>query len=191
MVGRRSKPAKGKEKAFVWKLPVVKTEDLGKLGPGLSFGAGCGVGVGIGLFGGAGLGAGFPGLQFGVGAGAGCGIDLLKTRNILRWDMQGSADAAYPSLDVTETLEECSSIKHAVHHQFPGSLAHMPCPNPWRFLLKPCNHKSSLFPPNSMMQRHNSAVTATSETITQLLEPSIILEHHCRAANPNKYTILI
>ncbi|CAL9122522.1 unnamed protein product [Musa textilis] len=76
MVGRRSKPAKGKEKAFVWKLPVVKTGDLGKLGPGLSFGAGCGVGVGIGLFGGAGLGAGFPGLQFGVGAGAGCGIGL-------------------------------------------------------------------------------------------------------------------
>ncbi|KAJ8484228.1 hypothetical protein OPV22_016713 [Ensete ventricosum] len=72
MVGRRSKPAKG----FVWKLPVVKTDDLGKLGPGLSFGAGCGVGVGIGLFGGAGLGAGFPGLRFGIGAGAGCGIGL-------------------------------------------------------------------------------------------------------------------
>ncbi|RWW64611.1 hypothetical protein BHE74_00028147 [Ensete ventricosum] len=50
MVGRRSKPAKG----FVWKLPVVKTDDLGKLGPG----------------------AGFPGLRFGIGAGAGCGIGL-------------------------------------------------------------------------------------------------------------------
>ncbi|RRT56609.1 hypothetical protein B296_00028440 [Ensete ventricosum] len=62
MVGRRSKPAKG----FAWKLPVVKTEDLGKLGPGLSFGAGCGVGVG----------AGFPGLRFGIGVGAGCGIGL-------------------------------------------------------------------------------------------------------------------
>nr|CAD1842189.1 unnamed protein product [Ananas comosus var. bracteatus] len=64
------------EKGLLWKLPEVKSKDLGKLGPGFGFGAGCGVGFGIGLFGGAGLGAGFPGLQFGLGIGAGCGIGL-------------------------------------------------------------------------------------------------------------------
>ncbi|PKA57189.1 hypothetical protein AXF42_Ash002493 [Apostasia shenzhenica] len=66
----------GGDKGLLWRLPVVKSKDLGKLGPGIGFGAGCGVGVGFGLFGGAGLGAGFPGLQFGVGIGAGCGIGL-------------------------------------------------------------------------------------------------------------------
>ncbi|PKU74071.1 keratin-associated protein 19-2 [Dendrobium catenatum] len=64
----------GVNKGLLWRLPVVKSKNLGKLGPGFGFGAGCGVGVGVGLFGGAGLGAGFPGLQFGVGIGAGCGI---------------------------------------------------------------------------------------------------------------------
>ncbi|KAG0485118.1 hypothetical protein HPP92_009197 [Vanilla planifolia] len=64
----------GGNKGLLWRLPVVKSKDLGKLGPGIGFGAGCGVGVGFGLFGGAGLGAGFPGLQFGAGIGAGCGI---------------------------------------------------------------------------------------------------------------------
>lgn len=40
------------EKGLLWKLPEVKSKDLGKLGPGFGFGAGCGVGFGIGLFGG-------------------------------------------------------------------------------------------------------------------------------------------
>ncbi|KAJ4751354.1 glycine-rich protein [Rhynchospora pubera] len=64
------------EKGLLWKLPEVKSTELGKLGPGFGFGAGCGVGVGVGLFGGLGLGAGFPGLTVGLGAGAGCGVGL-------------------------------------------------------------------------------------------------------------------
>ncbi|CAA7396564.1 unnamed protein product [Spirodela intermedia] len=65
-----------RESGPFWKLPVLKTGDLGKLGPGVGFGAGCGVGFGVGLFGGAGVGLGFPGLKFGFGAGAGCGVGL-------------------------------------------------------------------------------------------------------------------
>ncbi|XP_008808971.1 protein TRIGALACTOSYLDIACYLGLYCEROL 5, chloroplastic-like isoform X1 [Phoenix dactylifera] len=64
------------EKGLLWKLPEVKSKDLGKLGPAFGFGAGCGAGFGVGLFGGAGLGLGFPGLQFGFGIGSGCGIGL-------------------------------------------------------------------------------------------------------------------
>ncbi|PIA47049.1 hypothetical protein AQUCO_01400035v1 [Aquilegia coerulea] len=64
------------EKGFLWKLPVLKTNQLGKLGPGFGFGAGCGVGLGFGLMGGAGLGPGIPGIQFGFGIGAGCGVGL-------------------------------------------------------------------------------------------------------------------
>ncbi|KAF3788027.1 hypothetical protein EJ110_NYTH21835 [Nymphaea thermarum] len=63
-------------KGLLWKLPVVKSRHLGKLGPGFGYGAGCGVGLGIGLLGGAGLGFGIPGLQFGFGVGAGCGIGV-------------------------------------------------------------------------------------------------------------------
>ncbi|KAJ6825050.1 keratin, type II cytoskeletal 5-like [Iris pallida] len=66
----------GDDKGLLWKLPVVKSKDVGKLGPGFGVGAGCGVGFGVGLFGGAGIGAGFPGLQFGFGLGAGCGVGL-------------------------------------------------------------------------------------------------------------------
>ncbi|WOL14294.1 hypothetical protein Cni_G23074 [Canna indica] len=81
MEGKTAKPAsfsrvEEKQKGLLWKLPVVKTEDLGKLGPAFGLGIGCGVGVGVGLFGGTGIGAGLPGLQLGVGAGAGCGIGL-------------------------------------------------------------------------------------------------------------------
>ncbi|KAJ3671568.1 hypothetical protein LUZ60_007647 [Juncus effusus] len=65
-----------KEEALAWKLPELKSKDLGKLGPGFGFGAGCGVGLGVGLFGGIGFGAGFPGLHFGLGLGAGCGVGL-------------------------------------------------------------------------------------------------------------------
>jgi hypothetical protein len=39
-------------KGLLWKLPEVKTTDLGKLGPGFGIGAGCGLGVGVGVFGG-------------------------------------------------------------------------------------------------------------------------------------------
>ncbi|KAJ0977206.1 hypothetical protein J5N97_012680 [Dioscorea zingiberensis] len=64
------------DKGLLWRLPVVKTQDLGKLGPGFGIGAGCGVGFGFGLMGGAALGAGVPGLQLGFGLGAGCGIGV-------------------------------------------------------------------------------------------------------------------
>lgn len=63
-------------KALLWRLPALRTPDLGKLGPGFGYGIGCGIGVGAGLVGGAGLGFGFPGLQFGVGLGAGCGVGI-------------------------------------------------------------------------------------------------------------------
>lgn len=42
----------GDDKGLIWKLPTVRSKDLGKLGPGIGFGAGCGVGLGAGLFGG-------------------------------------------------------------------------------------------------------------------------------------------
>ncbi|XP_058097535.1 uncharacterized protein LOC131242722 [Magnolia sinica] len=64
------------ERGLIWRLPVLKLKELGKLGPALGYGAGCGFGVGVGLLGGVGLGAGIPGLQFGFGLGAGCGIGL-------------------------------------------------------------------------------------------------------------------
>lgn len=40
------------EKGLIWKLPVVKSKHLGKVGPAFGLGAGCGVGFGIGLLGG-------------------------------------------------------------------------------------------------------------------------------------------
>ncbi|KAM0011648.1 putative keratin-associated protein, type6/8/16/19/20/21 [Helianthus debilis subsp. tardiflorus] len=61
---------------LLWKLPVVYSNKLGKLGPAFGLGAGCGVGFGVGMIGGAGLGPGIPGLQVGFGFGAGCGIGL-------------------------------------------------------------------------------------------------------------------
>ncbi|CAA7404579.1 unnamed protein product [Spirodela intermedia] len=66
----------GGEKGVFWRLPVVRSKELGKLGPGVGIGAGCGVGLGLGLFGGAGVGLGFPGLSLGFGVGAGCGVGL-------------------------------------------------------------------------------------------------------------------
>ncbi|XP_052200798.1 uncharacterized protein LOC127807177 isoform X2 [Diospyros lotus] len=62
------------EKGLLWKLPAIKTKQLGKLGPAFGIGAGCGFGFGIGLIGG--FGPGIPGLQLGFGLGAGCGIGL-------------------------------------------------------------------------------------------------------------------
>lgn len=53
--GKGAKPANRSNEAvkgLAWRLPVLKTQDLGKIGPGLGVGAGCGVGVGFGLFGG-------------------------------------------------------------------------------------------------------------------------------------------
>ncbi|PON95131.1 glycine-rich protein [Trema orientale] len=64
------------EKGLLWKLPVVKSKQLGKLGPAFGLGAGCGFGFGIGLLGGAGFGPGIPGLQLGVGIGVGCGVGV-------------------------------------------------------------------------------------------------------------------
>ncbi|KAK2421320.1 glycine-rich cell wall structural protein [Trifolium repens] len=64
------------DKGLLWKLPVVKFSNYGKVGPGFGFGAGCGLGFGIGFLGGVGIGPGIPGLQFGLGFGAGCGVGL-------------------------------------------------------------------------------------------------------------------
>jgi hypothetical protein len=40
------------DKGLLWKLPVVKFSNYGKVGPGFGFGAGCGLGFGIGFLGG-------------------------------------------------------------------------------------------------------------------------------------------
>ncbi|OIV98948.1 hypothetical protein TanjilG_07383 [Lupinus angustifolius] len=64
------------EKGLLWKLPVIKSSDFGKLGPAFGFGAGCGLGFGVGILGGVGIGPGIPGLQVGFGFGAGCGVGL-------------------------------------------------------------------------------------------------------------------
>ncbi|XP_009370657.3 glycine-rich cell wall structural protein 1 [Pyrus x bretschneideri] len=66
----------GEGKGWLWKLPVLKSQQLGKVGPAFGLGVGCGVGFGIGLLGGAGFGPGIPGLQVGFGLGAGCGVGL-------------------------------------------------------------------------------------------------------------------
>ncbi|XP_057446442.1 uncharacterized protein LOC130738473 [Lotus japonicus] len=66
----------GEEKGLLWKLPELKSRDLGKVGPAFGFGAGCGLGFGIGLLGGVGIGPGIPGFQVGFGVGAGCGVGL-------------------------------------------------------------------------------------------------------------------
>ncbi|KAI9092544.1 hypothetical protein K1719_027672 [Acacia pycnantha] len=64
------------EKGLLWKLPVLKSRNLGKVGPAFGVGVGCGFGVGVGLLGGVGIGPGIPGLQIGYGFGAGCGAGL-------------------------------------------------------------------------------------------------------------------
>ncbi|XP_068320801.1 uncharacterized protein [Pyrus communis] len=66
----------GAGKGLLWKLPILRTQQLGKVGPAFGLGAGCGLGFGIGLLGGAGFGPGIPGLQVGFGLGAGCGVGL-------------------------------------------------------------------------------------------------------------------
>ncbi|KAL6268891.1 hypothetical protein ACE6H2_025802 [Prunus campanulata] len=63
-------------KGLLWKLPVIKTPQLGKVGPAFGVGVGCGLGFGVGLLGGLGFGPGIPGLQVGFGLGAGCGVGL-------------------------------------------------------------------------------------------------------------------
>ncbi|XP_061339010.1 uncharacterized protein LOC133285747 [Gastrolobium bilobum] len=63
-------------KGLLWKLPVINSNDFGKLGPAFALGAGCGVGIGVGLLGGVGFGPGIPGFQAGFGFGAGCGVGL-------------------------------------------------------------------------------------------------------------------
>ncbi|TKY45037.1 Cadmium-induced protein AS8 [Spatholobus suberectus] len=64
------------DKGLLWKLPVVKSDHFGKVGPAFGIGAGCGLGFGIGLLGGVGFGPGIPGFQVGFGFGAGCGVGL-------------------------------------------------------------------------------------------------------------------
>ncbi|XP_057793861.1 uncharacterized protein LOC131010377 [Salvia miltiorrhiza] len=64
------------EKGLLWKLPPLKSNQLGKLGPAFGIGAGCGFGFAFGLLGGAGFGPGIPGLQLGFGFGAGCGVGV-------------------------------------------------------------------------------------------------------------------
>ncbi|KAK7268964.1 hypothetical protein RIF29_21676 [Crotalaria pallida] len=66
----------GEKKGLVWKLPELKSNDFGKVGPAFGLGAGCGLGFGVGLLGGVGFGPGIPGFQVGVGLGAGCGVGL-------------------------------------------------------------------------------------------------------------------
>lgn len=39
-------------KGLLWKLPQLRSKQLGKLGPAFGLGAGCGLGLGIGLLGG-------------------------------------------------------------------------------------------------------------------------------------------
>ncbi|KAI8000445.1 hypothetical protein LOK49_LG09G01892 [Camellia lanceoleosa] len=68
--------AGNEDKGLLWRLPVIKSKELGKLGPAFGIGAGCGVGLCIGLIGGTGFGPGIPGLQLGFGLGAGCGVGL-------------------------------------------------------------------------------------------------------------------
>ncbi|GAA0162294.1 hypothetical protein LIER_18417 [Lithospermum erythrorhizon] len=65
------------EKGLLWsKLPVLKSNNLGRLGPAIGIGAGCGFGFALGLIGGTGFGPGIPGMQLGFGFGAGCGIGV-------------------------------------------------------------------------------------------------------------------
>lgn len=52
MSGSREERDGSDEKGPLWKLPVLKSKQLGKLGPGFGFGAGCGFGFGLGLLGG-------------------------------------------------------------------------------------------------------------------------------------------
>ena len=40
------------DKGLLWKLPVIKSKQVGKLGPGFGFGGGCGFGLGAGIIGG-------------------------------------------------------------------------------------------------------------------------------------------
>ncbi|KAM1242615.1 hypothetical protein ACFX2G_034953 [Malus domestica] len=55
------------EKGLLWKLPILGTQQLGKVGPAFGLDGGCGLGFGIGFLGGAGFGPGIPGLQVGLG----------------------------------------------------------------------------------------------------------------------------
>lgn len=49
---KRTEEAEGEDKGPIWKLPVVRSNQLGKVGPAFGIGAGCGVGFGVGLLGG-------------------------------------------------------------------------------------------------------------------------------------------
>ncbi|CAL4981681.1 unnamed protein product [Urochloa decumbens] len=64
------------QKALLWRLPEITSNEIGKIGPAFGLGIGCGAGAGVGFFGGAGLGFGIPGLTLGFGVGAGCGVGI-------------------------------------------------------------------------------------------------------------------
>ena len=40
------------DRGLIWRLPLIRSKELGKLGPAVGFGAGCGFGLGLGLLGG-------------------------------------------------------------------------------------------------------------------------------------------
>jgi hypothetical protein len=40
------------KRGLAWKLPLVKSKELGKIGPAMGYGIGCGFGLGAGIIGG-------------------------------------------------------------------------------------------------------------------------------------------
>ncbi|KAG7025114.1 hypothetical protein SDJN02_13937 [Cucurbita argyrosperma subsp. argyrosperma] len=64
------------ESGMLWKLPVLKSSRIGRLGPAFGLGVGCGVGFGIGLVGGFLLQLGFGVLVSGCGLGLGFGYAI-------------------------------------------------------------------------------------------------------------------
>ncbi|KAM1655312.1 hypothetical protein ACFX1Q_008206 [Malus domestica] len=75
--GRGSREDDGGDgKGLSWKLPVLGTQQLGKVGPAFGLGTSCDLGFDIGLLGCARFGPGISGLQVVLSLGAGCGVCL-------------------------------------------------------------------------------------------------------------------
>lgn len=66
------------DKSLLWKLPVVKSDQFGKVGPAFGIGAGCGLGFGLGLLGGS-----FFNLFL-------CTLHLLQFRIVVKFLCNGS-----------------------------------------------------------------------------------------------------
>ncbi|KAL0437871.1 UNVERIFIED_CONTAM: hypothetical protein Slati_2270100 [Sesamum latifolium] len=64
------------EKGLLWKLPAVKSKQLGSLDLPLALALAAGLVSPSGSLEGTGFGPGIPGLQLGFGLGAGCGVGL-------------------------------------------------------------------------------------------------------------------